>query len=344
MRQKCYRFCAMLLMPFMMVINCPMTGLAADAADVPEMNIKITHDPVKEATAGQRIPLEAKVVDEAGVEIVRAYFKAVEAAEFNFVVLTSSENDTYRGTLPAPANGVGAIDYLILVKNANNQVVKTQTYRITVADSDNAAAAVAKNDQITVYTELQEAPTEITGFSDNIAVDIVESGAKLGVVVGLYSTATAGGSTSGAVAGGTVTASTSGVSTTAIVVGAVAGAAGAAAVAASSLSSSGGGNNAGGGTTETCNSVTTNGGDTPETHSIALGKNSGTFVFSYQMYTIKDRMTVSVAGRTLMNTGCVSGTRTVSLSFSGGSTAVVRVFPNCRGTSGTAWKFTVGCP
>jgi len=237
MRQKCYRFCAMLLMPFMMVINCPMTGLAADAADVPEMNIKITHDPVKEATAGQRIPLEAKVVDEAGVEIVRAYFKAVEAAEFNFVVLTSSENDTYRGTLPAPANGVGAIDYLILVKNANNQVVKTQTYRITVADSDNAAAAVAKNDQITVYTELQEAPTEITGFSDNIAVDIVESGAKLGVVVGLYSTATAGGSTSGAVAGGTVAASTGGISTTAIVIGSVVAAAAVGAVAVASSSS-----------------------------------------------------------------------------------------------------------
>ena len=342
MRQRFYRFCAMLLMPFMVVLNCPITVLAEDT-NAQALNIEITHDPVEEATAGQRIALEASVEDEAGVEVVRAYFKAVEAAEFNFVPLEAAGDKTYKGVLPAPANGVGAIDYLILVKDANNIVVKTQTYRIVVKDDDDAAAAIAKNEQINVYTELQQAPTEITGFSDNIAIDVVESAGKLGVVAGIYSAASAGSSTSGAVAGGTVTASTGGFSTTAIVVGSVVAAAatvgGIAAIASSSSDDDGGD-----GVTAQCNQTTQSGSDAPETHNIGLGKSSGTFNFSYEMYSIKDRMTVSVGGQTLYDTGCVSGSRTVPVTFSGGTTATIQVYPNCAGGSGTAWNFTVTCP
>jgi hypothetical protein len=245
MRHKIYRFFAMLMMPFMVLLNCPVITLAADT-ELHEINIEIIHTPVEEAKAGQRIALEAEVNDEAGVEIVRAYFKAIEAAEFNFVVLTSTGDGTYTGTLPAPANGVGNIDYLILVKNARNIVVKTQTYRITVEDDDDAAQAIANNKQINVYTELQQAPTEITGFSDNIVIDVVESSAKLGAVVGIYSNISTGGSTSGAVAGGTVAASTAGISTTAIVVGSIAAVAAAGGIAAVASSSSSDDDNHGG--------------------------------------------------------------------------------------------------
>jgi hypothetical protein len=100
-----------------------------------------------------------------------------------------------------------------------------------------------------------------------------------------------------------------------------------------------------GGCQEACNSNTHQGGDTPETHNVEMGQPSGTFTFSWDMYTIKDRMIVSYAGTQLYDTGCVSDIGSVSLSYAGTSTQVtVDVLPNCEGTTGTAWDFTVGCP
>jgi hypothetical protein len=95
-----------------------------------------------------------------------------------------------------------------------------------------------------------------------------------------------------------------------------------------------------------CSSLTTAGGDAPETHTIELGKRSGSFLFSWDMFQIPDAMTVSYQGTNLFSTGCTSGGSSTNLSYSGTSTTVtVAVSPNCQGgTSGTAWQFTVGCP
>ena len=232
MKKPLYRLCAAFLIPMIALLNCPLNAVAA-----PTPNIEIEHDPVEEVTAGQRIDIEAEIEDESGVKTARVYFKAAEASDYSFVVLSSDDGESFTGTLPAPANGAGSIEYLILVQNNNDHVVKTQSYQVIVEDDDDAASAIAENDQIKVYTELEKAPTEITGFSDNIAIDVVESAAKLGVVAGLYSVATAGSSSSGATAAGTVTATAGGISTTAVVLGVVATAAvvgGAAAVASSS--------------------------------------------------------------------------------------------------------------
>lgn len=344
MKEKIFRFCAVFLIPLMAVLNCPV-GPSSANADTAPVTTEIEHSPVGEVVAGKRIPLEVEVEDEAGVKVVRIYFKASEAADYSFVALQAIDDETYSGVLPAPANGAGTIEYLILVQNGNNQVVKSQTYVVTVEDDDDAAAAVAENNPIQVYTELEQAPMEITGFSDNIVVDVVESAAKLGVVAGLYSMAKAGSSSSGAVAAGTVTAS-SGISTTAVVLGAVAAAAVAGGVAAAAVASSDDDDDSGGNViTGTCNATATSGSDAPETHNISLGKSSGTFGFSWDMVGIPDRMVVSVAGRALFDTGCVSGSGSRNISFSGGSTATVSVTPNCAGnTSGTYWQFNVGCP
>ena len=231
MKKTFYRLCAAILVPLMAVLNCPISAVSASAPA-----IEIEHNPIEEATAGERITLKVEIDAESGVKTARAYFKASEATDYSFVVLESGNGEDFTGTLPAPANGSGSFEYLILVQNGNNEVVKTQTYIVTVEDDDDAAQAVAENDKIQVYTELEQAPADIAGFSDNIAVDVVESAAKLGVVAGLYSAATAGSSSSGAVAAGTVTATAGGVSTTAMIVGGVlvAGAVGGVAAAASS--------------------------------------------------------------------------------------------------------------
>lgn len=95
-----------------------------------------------------------------------------------------------------------------------------------------------------------------------------------------------------------------------------------------------------------CSSVVTAGGDTPESHTIQMGKKSGAFTFSYDMASIKDRMVVKYQGATLYDTGCAAGVNTVPLSFSGASAQItVDIMPNCAGgTSGTYWEFMVDCP
>lgn len=96
----------------------------------------------------------------------------------------------------------------------------------------------------------------------------------------------------------------------------------------------------------TCSQVQQAGGDQPDTRTVPLGATSGTFSFSYQMYTIKDRIRVVYDGGTLFDTGCVSGSDTRLIPFSGLAGFVsVQVEPNCSGnTSGTAWNYSVGCP
>lgn len=89
------------------------------------------------------------------------------------------------------------------------------------------------------------------------------------------------------------------------------------------------------------------GGDTPYSATVPLNKTSGTFKFTYETYTIKDRMVVKYQGNVLHDTGCRSTSAPVSvnLNFSGSQNyATVDVYPNCAGTTGTAWKFTVSCP
>lgn len=94
-----------------------------------------------------------------------------------------------------------------------------------------------------------------------------------------------------------------------------------------------------------CNDTQKAGGDAPEVHQIDLGVTSGVFKFDYQTFDVKDQIIISQGGRTIFNTGCVGESRSVQVQFSGYTTMIeVRVNPNCGGSSGTAWNFTVHCP
>ncbi|HYO72207.1 MAG TPA: hypothetical protein VEU33_39660, partial [Archangium sp.] len=89
------------------------------------------------------------------------------------------------------------------------------------------------------------------------------------------------------------------------------------------------------------------GGNTAYSARVELGKTSGVFRFTYNTYDIKDRMVVRYQGTVLHDTGCVgtSSATALNLSYSGSDAhAIVEVYPNCEGTSGTAWDFVVSCP
>jgi hypothetical protein len=355
--EKMSRIIVTALIPVLGCLNVPLSSWAADeGANVETSAVSaetsIVHNALSSIPSGQRVALDMQVTDPAGVDVVRVYFKALEARDFVFVAAQPGEENHYLATLPAPAAGVQAIDYLVLVKNNVNQVVKSQTFRAEVEDGERSVAADAP--RLDVYTELAEAPTEVTGFSDNITLDVVESAAKFGTVAGLYSLTSVGGSGGaaaaaggvsaggGATAAGTVVATSAGIG----VVGTVAAVAAVAGTAAAASSSGGGdsGSDSDSGAI-VCNTSTTAGNALPSTQSYNLGQNSGTFDFTYQALGIKDRFIVTYGGASLLDTGCVSGGTTRSLSYSGNSSIVtVEVVPNCAGETGTAWEYTVACP
>ncbi|MDK9706092.1 MAG: hypothetical protein OEL83_03490 [Desulforhopalus sp.] len=212
MQRTVKRILAVLLTPLMILLNCPVMAASPGAAQPAKPTTEIVHKALARAEAGKRLTVYTEIADPKGVDVVRAYFKARDAADYSFIALnrtdhlqglaTKSGRQSFAGVLPAPADHTKAFEYLILVKNKANVVVKSQTYSVTVVDG---IADMEEQEPLQVYTELAQAPDEIAGFSDNIVYDAVESAGKLGVVAGLYAGIQAGGG--GAVNGGTVAAS-----------------------------------------------------------------------------------------------------------------------------------------
>lgn len=96
-----------------------------------------------------------------------------------------------------------------------------------------------------------------------------------------------------------------------------------------------------------CNQQAVAGADTPVTQVYDIGLTSTQFLFTYNTYTVEDRMLVFSQGTTLLDTGCVGtsylgGQQSVTLSYSGTSTTVtVIVIPDCNSGVGTAWNYTI---
>ena len=183
--------------------------------------LEIKHSPEKSTRAGERLDVKASIDDKSGVDVARVYFKGENEADYNFVEMSGS-GKSYTGTLPAPDNRINLIEYVILVKNGQDQVYKSQVFQVKVKNSN--AKSVVGNDQIQVYTELAQAPQSVPGFTDNIVLDIIDSAAKYGVVAGLTSSSSAGvgASAVSASSAGTVAASTAGFGLGSVALGAVA--------------------------------------------------------------------------------------------------------------------------
>ena len=187
---------------------------ASAAAD--EVDARIRHRPVQSAPSGMRLELVANIRDKAGVDLARIYFKAERETNYLFVPMRLAIDGDYYATLPAPSRGVGAVEYLILVRNLDEAVYKTQVYAIDIEDGD--IVMPTDSEPVQVFTELAELPNTVQGFTDNIALDVAESAAKYGVVAGLTSEAGAGtAAASVSATGGTTVAASAGLSTVATV-------------------------------------------------------------------------------------------------------------------------------
>ncbi|MDF0603419.1 hypothetical protein P1J78_22055 [Psychromarinibacter sp. C21-152] len=93
-----------------------------------------------------------------------------------------------------------------------------------------------------------------------------------------------------------------------------------------------------------CNSAVDAGGDEGGGVEVDLGGFTGKAGFTWEMFTVKDQMDVTVGGVS-KTTGCVGGAGTFEFDVPPGARiATVKVVPNCEGTTGTQWNFTFECP
>lgn len=318
---------------------------------------RVEFSPPAHFVPGRRIRVEAEVADDAGIRLVRCYFRAAGAGPFVFVAMEHDRRNRFEGVLPAPAEETGGIELIVLTLNADNRVFRTDPVLVPRSPRDKIPPwqEVSGKKPILVSTETGPAVPP-AGFTDAVVAES-SSGWNLGGISKI-SEATepftnvvshAGGgsptpsgsrsSLQGSQRGAAVKGS-AGIPKAALYGLGAAAAVGGGVLAASALS---GGDEEG---ATPCNQVVQQGGDTPETHRVNLGKKSGEFGFAWDMQNVKDRMRVSYEGSTLFDTGCVSGTGRRFLTFSGGSRVVtVAVTPNCAGpTSGTVWAFQVTCP
>jgi len=219
------------------------------AEEVIKATTKVEHKPIKYFVPEKRIKLQAEVTDKEGVNLVRCYFRAAEQADYVFVAMKPGSS-LYSGVIPAPSKETEMVEYLFLVVNGENKVVKTQTFQVEKKDDDDTPAwqEVSSKGDIHVSTELAQAPTAPPGFADSIAIDVAESSARFGFVVGgIYTAlqASDSGGTSGTAAAadsaGTISAKTGGLSTLAYV------GIGAALIAGGAAAAGGGGGGGGGG-------------------------------------------------------------------------------------------------
>jgi hypothetical protein len=223
--------------PLVSILLLLMPLTAANAGDV---TTRIKHKQPAHFIPDHRIRLEAAVTDPSGVDRVRCYFKTAAQADHLFVEMADNGAGVFSGVLPAPGPETEQIDYLFLVVNKDNVVVKTQSHAVQQGTGKALPAwqeEPSSGDRIDLYSEVSDSREQIAGFNDAIALDAVESSLRFGVVAGIYvggesaaagsgaataagsGAAASGGAAAGAataVAGGTVATAT-GISTGTIV-------------------------------------------------------------------------------------------------------------------------------
>ena len=99
------------------------------------------------------------------------------------------------------------------------------------------------------------------------------------------------------------------------------------------------------GTRGQCNEQTVAGGSTPDDRIIDVGKANTTVKFSYETYTVKDRIDVYYKNKQIFSTGCVGASGNAVLALDDSETTFrVNVIPNCAGNTDTAWFYSFQCP
>ena len=292
--------------------------IAAVAAPLAALAATFNHQQIAYFVPEKRIRVDSAISDPKGVQVARVYFKAGAQADYIFVPMTQS-GGRYVATLPAPSASAGSMEYLLLALNNDGQVSRTEAYKVASRRSNETPSWQSAGGQgdVKVFTEIPDMPKPVAAYSDSIAMDVVESGARLGGAVGLYAGTGGGAGTAGAAtaksaagAGSTTSTTAAGASTagglsTAVIIGGVV-VAGAAVAAASG----GGGGGSSGGSTP---SGTSFAGTYTGTQASNLSLNCGSF--GSATCTISAPITITVNG----SNSATGSTGTVNVNCSSAS-------------------------
>ncbi len=296
------------------------SGASGQSGQSSQTGTKVTHDALKFFVPEKRIRLDAAVVDPKGVTMVRAYFKSKTQADFVFVPMEAQQTakDSYVANLPAMAKSNTEIQYLFLVVNGANEVLKTEPFMVKAKDSTDVPSwqMVNGDESVKLFTEVPDAPAVAASFSDSVSLNVVESGARFGLVAQLYGasgSATASGAAAGATNAGTTAVATAGMSTVTI----AAAAAGLVGVAAAG----GGGGSAAPAAAGTPIAPVAPGAPAPAICSTQFGSGSGSntqtldfgnlalpikFQISMAPYSMPDRFRITHDGQEIYNSGFIA--------------------------------------
>ena len=133
------------------------TGILINSAAIAE--IKITHKPIERVTSGERISINAKIADDGkpakGIRLARAYFAAGEQEVKHFIQL-NLDGEQYSGLLPAPDVQTESVNYQILVVNDEDEIVKSESFVISVKADFEAQARLAEQDPTDVHIDVSK--------------------------------------------------------------------------------------------------------------------------------------------------------------------------------------------
>src|ERR1700674_2238259 len=164
----------------------------------------IDHNAIAYFVADKRVRLEATVSDPKGVQLARTYFKTPAQADYIYVPMQAAGANRYVAVLPAPNASTPSMEYLFLALNNDGQVSRTEAYKVQARKGGETPSwqSASNQGELKVFTELPNAPKAVAGFSDSVAMDLAESGARFGAAAGLY------GGVQGSAAGAAATTST----------------------------------------------------------------------------------------------------------------------------------------
>ncbi len=181
--------------------------LNSGTAFAQEPKTRITPKPLEYFVSEHRIKVSADVADEAGVKVVRCYFRAAGQADYVFVPMEPVKGNTYEGILPKPDTTTQTLEYIFLAVSQKGQIVKTETFKAEKNEGKEVPEwqKVVSEGEIRVSTELAKAPETLPGFKDSISLDVVESAGRFGTTAGIYALVQGGGTSATATATATVT-------------------------------------------------------------------------------------------------------------------------------------------
>ncbi|MGL5083065.1 MAG: hypothetical protein ACRC8A_16385 [Microcoleaceae cyanobacterium] len=93
-----------------------------------------------------------------------------------------------------------------------------------------------------------------------------------------------------------------------------------------------------------CNLEQASGGQEGDRRTIQMSSNQGELKIEYEMYSVPDRMEINYEGKKLVDTGFTSGSKRLSIPYSGQSGRMEVILTGNQETSGTLWNYILRCP